>query len=619
MEPSKPKYQFIARLLGYALAYKTPLVLAIAASMLYGVGKAFVPALVKVVFDSGLLPGFEKESATVIGRLVQSFGWDSTGVLYGVTGLIFSVAALLFIAEFVSGYYSGFLVNRILLDVRCDLCQKLLGMSLSFYNDRKNGDLISRLTNDILVTSQATNLLFSNLIKETWLLIACLVGMLFLNWKLTMLVMLFAPLLGLLMRRLGKKVLKASTRSLEDYSELTDEMSQIFSGIRIVKVFHMEEKEMNEFRSISERLFASQMGVVLARSLSRALTTGSSHAALGVAACCGIMLLQRNFISPADLFAFLGLVASLYRPMKTIGTAYNNVNEALAATGRIFELIDLRPEVQDSPDAVALPDEHGGVRFDKVSFAYNGEYVLDGVNLEVKPGELVAFVGTSGSGKSTLLDLIPRFYDPQEGSVEVDGIDLRKIQRSTLLKKIAVVTQQSFLFNTTIGENIRYARPDASNEEVKEASLLAQIHDFIEGLPGGYNTVVGEQGVKLSGGQRQRISLARAFLKGAPILILDEATSELDTETERQIQHSLKVVSKGCTTLVVAHRLSTIVDADRIVVMSEGKIVEVGTHDELLARRGHYHRLYNLQFGSEPAASGIGQREDLGTETDPRN
>ncbi|MDP6116472.1 MAG: ABC transporter ATP-binding protein [Planctomycetota bacterium] len=615
MDSSKPKYQYIVRLLRYALAYRVHLVLAIAASMLYGIGKAFIPALVKVVFDSGLLPGFDKESTTVVGRLVQGFGWDTTGVLYAVTGLIFAVAAFLFIAELASGYYSGFLINRIMLDVRCDLCQKLLGMSLSFYNDRKNGDLISRLTNDILVTSQATSLLFNNLIKQTWLLIACLIGMLILNWKLTILVMIFAPILALFMRKLGKKVLRASTRSLEDYSELTDEMSQIFSGVRIVKVFHMEEKEMNEFRSISERLFSSQMRVVVARSLSRAMTTGSSHAALGIAACCGIMLLQRNFISPADLFAFLGLVASLYRPLKTLGTAYNNVNEALAATGRIFELVDTQPEVQDRPDAVPLPDDHSGVRFEKVSFAYNGEYVLEGVDLEVQPGELVAFVGSSGSGKSTLLDLIPRFYDPQEGHVEVDGIDLRKIQRSTLLEKIAVVTQQSFLFNTTIGENIRYARPDASNDEVKEASRLAQIHDFIEGLSDGYDTAVGEQGVKLSGGQRQRISLARAFLKGAPILILDEATSELDTETERQIQQSLKVVSRGCTTLVVAHRLSTIVDADRIVVMSEGRIVEVGTHEDLLERRGDYHRLYNLQFGSEAGTAGNGPQKDRNTDT----
>ena len=602
MEPRLPKLSLALRLAHFALAYMRALVLLIASVILFSAARASVAWIIGGVVDSGLLTNTNVQNPS------------GTTAFVGLAVIV--MAGVLFVSEYAYEYYAGYISYRVLIDLRCQLCQKLLSMSISFFNDRRNGDLISRLTNDTQITDRATRLLFGDVIKQTWVLLFCVGAMFYFCWQLTLIVLIVTPVIGLLIQRFGKRVLRASLKSLGSFSDLTQEMSQIFSGIRTVKVFHMEEREMEEFRAISDRLFSAQMQMTRANAASRASTTGLSTVGLGLALCVGFLLLQRTSLEPRNLYACLALAATIYRPLKNLGRAYNSVNEGLGATHRIFEHLDAQPEVEESPDATQLPDEHTGVHFRNVSFAYNGEYVLRDVNLDVTAGQVIAFVGPSGAGKSTLLDLIPRFYDPQEGAVEVDGLDVRQARRVSLLRKIAVVTQQTFLFNASILENIRYAHPEATEEEVFEAARLARIHEHIHSLPNGYDTVIGEQGIKLSGGQRQRISLARAFVKKAQILILDEATSELDTQTEKEIQESLHQISRGRTTFVVAHRLSTVVNADRIVVMESGRVLEEGSHEELLGKNGLYRRLYKMQFagletergtaenGSDPVAAG---------------
>jgi len=395
---------------------------------------------------------------------------------------------------------------------------------------------------------------------------------------------------------LGQKVRKHGRGSLERLADLTDAMSQMFQGIRIVKAFKMEDAESAEFHAINRRYLKRVMRMIAARGASTAITEGVHTLGFVVILMLGSVAIQSGRV---DLPALCGVVVSLacmVRPVRRLTKSYNILQESMAGGERIFEILDYEPAMRDADDAVDLPGIRQGIEFQNVSFAYDTELVLRNISFSVPQGHVLAVVGESGAGKSTLLDLIPRFYDPVEGAVLIDGIDLRKIRRDSLLDHVAIVSQQPFLFNRSIRDNIRYGRPSAADKDVAEAARIANIHDFIVSLPEGYDTLAGEYGARLSGGQRQRITIARAILKDPAVLLLDEATSSLDLESERLVQEALANLMKGRTTFVIAHRLSTVCHADKIIVLHDGEIVGEGTHESLLKTCAEYQRLYHLQF-----------------------
>ena len=379
--------------------------------------------------------------------------------------------------------------------------------------------------------------------------------------------------------------------------ELTDAMREMFSGIRTVKAFKMEDEEIVEFKTINSRFFKRMMLTVKAKALNSSTTEFIYSLGLAAIIIVGGYVISSKTISPGSLAGFVTVTAFLIlTSIKKLAKSYGKLQESLSGASRVFELLDEHPTITDNPDAIELKKINNEIEFKNVNFAYDTIPVLNDINLTVQKGQIIAIVGESGAGKSTLLDLVPRFYDTSNGSIKIDGTDIRLIKRDSLLDQIAIVSQQTFLFNRSFKENILYGRRDASTEEIQDAAKASNIHNFIINLPNGYDTVVGEQGVKLSGGQKQRVTIARAILKNAPILILDEATSSLDSESEKLVQEALDNLMKDKTTFVIAHRLSTIRHADRIIVLKRGCIIETGTHDELIEKEGEYKKQYRIQF-----------------------
>ena len=421
-------------------------------------------------------------------------------------------------------------------------------------------------------------------------------------WQLSLLVLVFCPVMFLILGRFGRQIRRSALRRQGSIAAVSDDLQQKLAGIRTVKAFGAEEEEGESFRQRLATYFKHSMKVSRARIFSRSILEFLSNVSVaGLMFLVGWILFDEIIpgMEPGDLGGFIVAVAMMYMPMKVLVKAYNVLQESLAGGERIFEILDRSPDVEDAVEAVDLPPVREGVHYRDVSFSYqardNGREVLHKVSFEINKGEVVALVGETGSGKSTLVDLLFRFYDPDRGSVEIDGVDLRKIRRTSLLTHLAVVSQDPFLFNTSIRSNIRYGRKEATDGEIEEAARAARIHDLIVTLPEGYDTVVGERGVSLSGGERQRVTIARAILRDADILILDEATSSLDSQSEKEVQSALDELMRDRTTLVIAHRLSTIVGANRIVVLQAGRVAEVGTHDELIRRRGIYHHLFEIQ------------------------
>ncbi len=529
-------------------------------------------------------------------RGLKEWFFPEANLLRIALALLLVVGPLLLISGFVRMYAEGVVVWSALTSVRFALFQKLSSMSLTYYSGIRTGELISRLTNDLQATLNALKIMFGKLITQPIMFVIFFAMALGASWQLTLIALVCFPAMVFTFGRYGQRIRRHGRKALERLADVTDSITQLLNGIRVVKSFNMEEAENEEFRRRNEAQLSRSLRLVRSRALADVLPDFFMLIPLAIVCLVAHYLLPTGKLKFSDLMLCIAGLGFMAAPVRRLVKAYNDLQQSLPGVLRTFELLDMEPYVQDAPDAYDLPGVHQGVEFRDVWFAYDQAPVLKGISLQVPCGKLYAIVGETGAGKSTMLDLIPRFYDPTEGAVLIDGHDVRRLTRKSLMQQIAIVGQHPFLFNRSLAQNICYGKPGASFEEVVAAARAANIHEFIESLPHGYDTLAGEAGGRLSGGQRQCITIARAILKNAPILILDEATSSLDAESEMLVQQGLNNLMEGRTTFVIAHRLSTVRHADRIVVLRDGRIVEEGTHEDLLSLDGEYGRLYQLQF-----------------------
>jgi len=490
----------------------------------------------------------------------------------------------------------NFIGQRVVADLRADLYRKIQLQSLAFFTRNPTGTLMSRITNDVGYVQGAVSEAVTSLFKDSFTLVSLIFVIFYRDWQLAIIATCIFPLAVYPIAKFGQKMRQVATKMQITLGSLTTLLQEAISGARIVKAFGMEEYENKRFSVENERLFRMNLKAVSVNAISSPFM--EFLGGIGIAAIVfygGYQVIHGNS-TPGTFFSFLTALIMLYEPVKHLTSVNNTIQQGIAGAERVFGIIDLEEEIKNRPAARQLPRISRNIEIRDVGFRYEDAYVLKNININIRAGEVVAFVGMSGGGKTTLVNLIPRFYDVTSGAITIDGIDIRDVTIESLRGQIAIVTQQTILFNDTVRNNIAYGDIIKTEDEIVAAARAANAHDFIMRLPEGYETLIGEQGTKLSGGERQRISIARALLKDAPILILDEATSSLDSEAEIEVQSALDNLMQGRTTLVIAHRLSTIRNADRIFVLVNGMIKEEGTHDRLLACEGEYCRLYNMQF-----------------------
>jgi ATP-binding cassette, subfamily B, bacterial MsbA len=605
--PSRPPRP-IRRLLHYALHYWWPLLASVTLMAMVGLLDAGRVLLIGPIFDRVLNPGSQ-------GRTMQLFRLPGTGRYLVLQQLIPShfqnpwtmVAFALVAATVLKGifdYAGTYLVNYagfgMITDLRDDLYNAILRSSAAFFTKHTTGTLLSTMVNDIEKVQFAMSSVLAEFLQQFFTFLFTAAVVILLGGKLAWVLLLFVPVILYSSKKIGRQV-RTTTRGGQDkLAEIQNILHETITGNRIVKAFGMENWEMERFRAAARRLFRANLRLVAAFAISSPLMDVLGSVAIALLLLMGRNQINHHIFTAGTFLAFIVAVFKLYDPVRKFAQFNNNFQQAVGASSEIFRFMDMEDEVRQKPGAKRMGKFVRAIRFEDVSFSYeNAEdspVVLHDINLEVTAGEVLAVVGSSGAGKSTLVHLIPRFFDASSGRLLIDDQDVREVTLDSLRSQIGIVTQETVLFNDTVRNNIAYGQPHVSQKQVEEAARAARAHDFIRSLPEGYNTMIGERGVRLSGGERQRIAIARAILRNAPILILDEATSALDSESESLVQSALQNLMTGRTVFVIAHRLSTVRRADRIVVLENGTISDIGAHEELMQKLGTYRRLYELQF-----------------------
>ena len=612
----------LTRLIRYALPYWWQILSSVLLMAAVGGLDAFKYLLVRPVFDRVLNPATGSKD-------IQLFVIPGTNHPVYLQQLVpshftnaWTIVAFALVASTVlkglCDYTGTYLVNHagfgMITDLRDNLYTALLRRSAAFFSRHTTGTLLSTIVNDIERVQYAMSTVLSELLQQffTFLSVALVVAIL--GGNLAWVLLLFLPVIIFSSRKIGSRVRHTTRHGQDKLADIQNILHETITGNRIVKAFNMEEWEISRFRNAARRLFRANLRSVAANAISSPLMDVFGVVGIALLLLLGRDRIAHNQMTPGVFVAFITAVFSLYNPVRKFALFYNNFQQALGASSEIFKFMDLEDDVREKTRAKTLPRFSGSVRLERVSFAYarhaEGDEVrevLRDIDLDVRCGEILAVVGSSGAGKSTLVHLIPRFFDVTSGRILIDGHDVRDVTLASLRAQIGIVTQETVLFNDTVRNNIAYGQPHVPQKEVEAAARAALAHDFIVALPAGYDTVIGERGVRLSGGERQRLAIARALLKNAPVLILDEATSALDSESEALVQSALHNLMSGRTVFVIAHRLSTVRRADRIVVIENGTIADIGRHEELMTKLGTYRRLYELQFADADSPKAVAE------------